>query len=236
MFSNFENVFLFLHSTVTSFLWERIIFSRNSFPGKFLRSLNCFIPLKPPCIDRFVSSARLVIHDSDFQVDWTVFSETTPGNNWNLGKQRWRIEQQRRHAGAELRRVLRMHSSRRTGLPLHKLWSSQRAGVARLSRVLPSPDPGRIRTRPGSSPVQTSQGPVRGSSRSQEQARAEMEPRVASSSRDGLGGGSALLLRALHRENYWTRVSLHGRRVRCCCDGRSHVPRRSSPLARVASV
>lgn len=134
-----------------------------------------------------------------------------------------------------------MHSSRRTCLPLHQLRSSQRAGVARLRRLFPSPDPGtiiiRIRTtRPGSNPDQAPQRSVRRSPRSQEQARAEVEPRVAPSSRDGLGGRSALLLRALHRENHRARVSLHGRRVRGCCNGCSHVPRRSSPLARVASV
>lgn len=132
--------------------------------------------------------------------------------------------------------MLRLHTGRRTSFPLYQLRSSSRAGVARLRRLFLSPDPGRIRPQPDPNPLQPSQRSVRRRSRSKEQARAEMEPRVASSSRDGFSGGSSLLLRALNRSNHRSGVSLHGRRVRGGCHGGPHVPRRSSPMARVASI
>ncbi|KAK6152608.1 hypothetical protein DH2020_012247 [Rehmannia glutinosa] len=126
--------------------------------------------------------------------------------------------------------MLRMHSGRSPGFPLHQLRRSPPAGVGGLRRFLLAPHKKSAwpenRFRPA---------PVDRRFRPADQARAAVEPGVPAGAWHGAGGGPAFLLRAVDRAGR-VAVLVHGRRTGGGRDGGSHVRGRGAFVPSVAAV
>ncbi|KAK6128851.1 hypothetical protein DH2020_037417 [Rehmannia glutinosa] len=126
--------------------------------------------------------------------------------------------------------MLRMHSGRSPGFPLHQLRRGPPAGVGGLRRFLLAPHKKSAwpenRFRPA---------PVDRRFRPADQARAAVEPGVPAGAWHGAGGGPAFLLRAVDRAGR-VAVLVHGRRTGGGRDGGSHVRGRGAFVPSVAAV
>lgn len=138
--------------------------------------------------------------------------------------------------------MLRLHTSRRSRIPLYQLRQRSPARMGSLRRLFSCPNPGPPRPEEESRPVSVevaSPALVDGALRTRpgppQQARAETQPRVPSRTWHVVSSRSIVLLRPLHRQTGHP-VFVHGRRVGGNRDRSSHVRGYSSFAPSVAPV
>lgn len=127
-----------------------------------------------------------------------------------------------------------MHPSGLTGVPLDQLRPCPPTRVGGRSGFLPGTQKLKEQEQKPE-PKGAAVGTIRASVGPKKQARATMEQSVLAGTGDGVGGGPAVLLRAVDRKR-WGPVPVHGRWTGGHSDGAADVRRRGAPLPPVAAV